>query len=65
MKTIPKDERASENSIKTLGLEWNFQKHIIDIRYKIGQPNQATKCQILKATAEVSHPLGLFTPVTI
>ena len=65
MKAIPNEERASENSIKALGLERNFQKDILHICNKIRQPNQATKCQILKATAELFHSLGLFTTATL
>ena len=64
-KTIPKGEIASENSIKVLGLKWNFQKDILHVRNKISQPNQATKHQIFKATTEVFDPLGLFTPVAL
>ena len=43
MTTIPKEERASGNSIKVLELEWNFQKDILHIRNKsdnqMKQPN--------------------------
>ena len=65
MKTIPKEQRASGNSIKVLRLEWNFQKDILHIHNKMRQPKQATKSQILKATAEVSDPLGRFTPISV
>ena len=65
MKTIPKDERTSGNFIKILGLEWNLQKDILHVCNKIRQPNQATKRQILKATAKVFDPRGIFTPATL
>ena len=65
MKTAPKGERASGNSIKVLGLIWNFHKDIIHIWNKIRQLNQATKSQILTSTADVFDSVGLFTPVTL
>ena len=65
MKTVPKEERASGNSIKELELKWNFQKDILHICNSIRQPNQKLKLQILKATAEVLDSLGPFTTATL
>ena len=49
----------------SVGLESNFQENILHVCNKIIQPSQATKRQILKATAEMFYHLELSTPGTL
>ena len=65
MQNIPDEDHAKGNTTKVLGLEWKPQNDTISIRYKNKPINVASKRQILKITAGVFDPLGLFTPVTL
>ena len=51
--------------MKVLGLEWTMHKDTINISCTKRSTAESTKRDILKATAEVFDPLGLFMPVTL
>ena len=65
MQAIPEEDCAKGETMKVLGMEWNPKIDTISIRYKNRPINTLSKRQILKVTAGVFDPLGLFTPVTL
>ena len=65
MQNIPEDDRAKGDTIKVLGMEWKPKNDTISIRCKNKPIKAASKRQILKITAGIFDPIGLFTPVTL
>ncbi|XP_044597973.1 uncharacterized protein LOC123274432 [Cotesia glomerata] len=55
-----------DNSIKTLGLQWDASKDVIE--YKIREPilsDKVTKRTILSSIAKIFDPLGLLSPIIV
>ena len=66
MKHIPESDRADEESMNVLGLNWNRKRDVISVKYvrKISESG-STKRQVLKQIAVAFDPLGLFSPITL
>ena len=65
MKQIPEEDHAKGDKIRVLGLNWKIRKDTLNIVHKDQTASEPTKRHILKTTAGVFDPLGLFTPVTL
>ena len=64
---LPKEDKATGNTVKVLGLKWNLESDSLAIPRPDEQTLMSvkTKRHILKMIATIYDPLGYFSPVTL
>lgn len=63
MVLLPKEDRASEEGTKILGIPWNVKRDELTIKFpKIPEDEKITKRTILSRIAQVFDPLGWVSP---
>lgn len=66
MSQIPETDHAEGLGTKVVGLFWHADRNALSLQLKIKVNNCVnTKREILRHTASVFYPLGLFNPVIL
>jgi len=72
LKDIPGDatgnfilELNKDGTAKTLGVEWNQTRDVLQYSIKITRPSSCTKRLMLSSIAQIFDPLGLLAPVIL